>query len=503
MPRPWPKPEEATKVDTEELAMLLLGRLIAGDPHDLPAPATQIVIREVLGVYQDRMRELEGRVQRVIHSDQALSAFPDYAEALSEAVGFLQGQGYIVAHPSGRGLFVSRLGRQRHAMFEGTPTATEVRAAPSSSADAGANTQTRVPATNSPPRVAISYAHRDPNWDPQDSQVWRNAIETTAALLEANGFDVRLDGWANRPTDWGRFGARAIKDADFVLVMVSEGWRCAWENEGKPTPGATNEADVLRDLLDEDREKWRPRIVHVLLPGVSELLIPHGLRSGYERVAVPALNQAGVTDLLRLLSNQPASARPPRGAVPDLPPAPPRTEHELAELGSAVRDLHPRDLKSAPAPGGSFSPPAGDPPRLEPHPGQGAGAFNLHLTTGPFSAHLQNVGGSSAWIERATLKTPMGDFEGVMWEQHGRSGDDLGEPTARVAIDGHLIIQFKDPQVGALAQNGGELTLSVVYRRVDGPPTIEYQLTLLRRNTAANGRPIWKAGPERRRELGT
>jgi len=180
--------------------------------------------------------------------------------------------------------------------------------------------------------------------------------------------------------------------------------------------------------------------------------------------------------------------------------AAPRHAQHLVERGATVRGPQSSAAGPDPAPVGSLI--AGDPPRLEPHHGRGASAFNLSMPSGPFTAHLQNTGGSSAWIDRATLRSAVGDFEGVI-SQQGRSSDELRESAARVAIDGHLIIDFIDPEIGTLSQLGGELTLSVVYRRVDGPPSLEYHLTLLRTATDVNRRPIWRPGPERRREIGT
>lgn len=138
----------------------------------------------------------------------------------------------------------------------------------------------------------------------------------------------------------------------------------------------------------------------------------------------------------------------------------------------------------------------GDPPMFQPHRDTGTGAFNLHLPAGPLNAHLSNNGGSAALVQRARLTTPLGEFDGQMWEQHGRVSDTLPSASTRVAVDGHLTLQFGDGQLASLPQNGGELTLSVTYTRADDRQLFEYRLQLLRAGGGVTDRPQWRAGRE-------
>jgi hypothetical protein len=170
--------------------------------------------------------------------------------------------------------------------------------------------------------AAIVWSHTDPGWDDVERESWEQVVVTFAGLLVSSGVDVKLDRWRHEPEDWSRFGPRAIRSSRFVLVIVSHGWRLAWNDEGDPTTGsgATAEADLLRDMYRRDRADFRHRVILVLLPGVSESDLPDGLGATNEWVKIPTLDARGVEPLLRLLSGQSERRRPKLGPLRRLPP---------------------------------------------------------------------------------------------------------------------------------------------------------------------------------------
>lgn len=172
--------------------------------------------------------------------------------------------------------------------------------------------------------AAISWSHADPCWTDVQRDAWERTVITFAGLLVSSGIDVKLDRWRRTPEDWSRFGPREIRRSRFVLVIVSHGWRLAWNDEGDPTTGsgAAAEADLLRDLYRRDRSDFRRRVILVVLPGASEDDLPDGLGATSQWVRIPTLDVRGVEPLLRLLSGQGEHRRPRLGTPPHLPPKP-------------------------------------------------------------------------------------------------------------------------------------------------------------------------------------
>jgi len=121
--------------------------------------------------------------------------------------------------------------------------------------------------------------------------------------------------------DWTRWGPLRIAECDFVLVVVSESWRVAWEGRGDPSKGAgaAAEADSLRSIYAENRDAFRDKVRLVLLPGTDSRVIPSGLH-GVARFKVETIDDAGLSDLLRNLTEQPEFIKGALGALPKLPP---------------------------------------------------------------------------------------------------------------------------------------------------------------------------------------
>lgn len=144
-----------------------------------------------------------------------------------------------------------------------------------------------------------------------------------AQALRSNGIDVELDLYHQQEAvDWTRWGPRMIADVDFVLVVVSDGWREAWEGRGDPTrgAGAYAEASALRTLEAKNREDFLRKVRLVLLPDTTSGSIPDGLH-GVPRHPLKEISDEGIRGLLRDLTGQAEHPKPPLGTVPILPPS--------------------------------------------------------------------------------------------------------------------------------------------------------------------------------------
>jgi hypothetical protein len=73
-----------------------------------------------------------------------------------------------------------------------------------------------------PPTAAVLWAHGDPGWEAHEEEAWQNTVLAFTHLLCADAIDADLDLFhGHTATDWARFGPRAIRDSDYVLVAVS------------------------------------------------------------------------------------------------------------------------------------------------------------------------------------------------------------------------------------------------------------------------------------------
>lgn len=160
--------------------------------------------------------------------------------------------------------------------------------------------------------VFVSYAH--------ESDEHKAGVLALSELLKAAGLSVVLDVWsADHRQDWYAWALREMRAADFVVVVASETYRELGDGTAAGVNrGVQSEAALLRELVYEDRAVWLPRILPVLLPGheigqIPLFLQPHTA----SRYPVPALTGEGVAELVAVLHNRPAPARPP--AVPSAP----------------------------------------------------------------------------------------------------------------------------------------------------------------------------------------
>lgn len=167
----------------------------------------------------------------------------------------------------------------------------------------------------------VSWAHR-PN-PGTTAESWRDQVLDLTVGLRRSGVDADIDLFhlSDPGVDWTRYGTSRIADSDRVVVVLNTAWRERREGRNRPTEGAgaVAEADALLSSFARDQDLFRRRVVLLLLPGISDDDVPDGWH-GVQRCRVADSTPAGLTDLLRLLTDQPAFIAPPLGELPVLPP---------------------------------------------------------------------------------------------------------------------------------------------------------------------------------------
>jgi hypothetical protein len=240
--------------------------------------------------------------------------------------------GYVDPLTSLRG-FVGRFS-SRGLFLTAPDAAAETSSAPTKTQTSPSSSQESVQSARRPTAVVL-WAHGDPEWQAHEEEDWQNTVLAFTHLLCAGAIDADLDLFhGHTATDWARFGPRAIQNSDYVLVAVSPTWRRAWDDEVEPgkSAGAVAEANTLRGLFKENRQKFLERVIPVLLPGREESDLPTELKATSHWVRVPTLDQQGTENLYRRLTRQPAYPKPPLGTPRTLPP---RTPFTTAAEGKA------------------------------------------------------------------------------------------------------------------------------------------------------------------------
>lgn len=172
------------------------------------------------------------------------------------------------------------------------------------------------------PTALITWSHSEAGWGAAQQATRRDQVARLAAALRSMGIDVELDLYHyDDGPDWSRWGPRAVRDSDYVLVVATPAWRIRWEGRGDPTigTGAAAETDVLRTLYAENRDLFHRKVRLVFLPGEDPSQIPDGL-SGPARYVLSGYDPPDLHDLVRDLTGQGPYPRPPLGQVPVLPP---------------------------------------------------------------------------------------------------------------------------------------------------------------------------------------
>lgn len=158
----------------------------------------------------------------------------------------------------------------------------------------------------------VSYAH--------DSSSHKRQVLRFCTLLRQLGVDVRVDEWdSGLRRDWFAWMIDQFRCAGHVIVIASPRYRTAGDGD---TPadchrGVQTESATLRDFLYRDRATWTRKILPVILPGRSATEIPLYLQpSCASHYHVPQINQAGVAELLGVLTGTSRQERPLLGALP-------------------------------------------------------------------------------------------------------------------------------------------------------------------------------------------
>lgn len=172
------------------------------------------------------------------------------------------------------------------------------------------------------PTALITWSHSEAGWGPEQQEARRDQVARLATALRSMGIDIDLDLYHyDEGPDWSRWGPIAVRDSDYVLVVVTPAWRLRWEGRGDATigTGVAAETDVLRTLYAENRDLFHRKVRLLFLPGDDPSQVPDGL-SGPARYILSGTSTDDLHDLVRDLTGQAAYPRPPLGEVPVLPP---------------------------------------------------------------------------------------------------------------------------------------------------------------------------------------
>jgi tetratricopeptide (TPR) repeat protein len=157
-------------------------------------------------------------------------------------------------------------------------------------------------------RVFISYSH--------DSAEHTERVRRLADRLIGNGQHCEIDLYEpNPPQGWPAWMDRKLEEADFVLVVCTDGYF----RKATATPQASGRGVkfesvlMLQDLYDSGM--WNEKFIPVVFEDMPASRIPRLLRP-YTRYRL----DDDYTDLLRHITGQPRRNRPPPGRVPELPP---------------------------------------------------------------------------------------------------------------------------------------------------------------------------------------
>jgi tetratricopeptide (TPR) repeat protein len=160
------------------------------------------------------------------------------------------------------------------------------------------------------PRIFVSYSH--------DSEEHIARVVALAERLIAAGCECALDLYESHPPEgWPQWMDRQLDEADFVLVVCTEGYYRKAKGDGPRAGGGVRFESVLivQELYDAGMRSVQ--LIPVLFDELADDLILRPLR-GFSRYRVD--RPRGFEDLLRHLTNQPRRVRPALGPVPLLPP---------------------------------------------------------------------------------------------------------------------------------------------------------------------------------------
>ena len=198
------------------------------------------------------------------------------------------------------------------------------------------------------PTAMVCWAHRpDPGMTERD---WRQLVLSFVSSLRETGVDADFDLFhLHEPgIDWTRWGPAMVQERNFVIVVPNTAWRERWQGQNQPTEGAgaVVEADTLKGLFTRDQRRFQERVVLVLLPGISDTVVPPDLhrlvRFKLDRIDAPAIEP-----LIRLLTGQPQYPLGEVGPIPFLPPETRERLHQLAQDTAAPIEIEGETARSS------------------------------------------------------------------------------------------------------------------------------------------------------------
>lgn len=154
------------------------------------------------------------------------------------------------------------------------------------------------------PRVFVSYS--------QDSDAHKQRVLELTQALRADGIDAIVDQFVdNPPQGWARWMVDELAAAQFVLLVVSEGYRKKAENQVPRGAGLGVKWESHLTIQEiYEAEARNEKFIPVLLEGVTDAAIPQALRAWtYYRWP------EGSEGLLRRLTNQPKVQPAPLGPL--------------------------------------------------------------------------------------------------------------------------------------------------------------------------------------------
>lgn len=159
-------------------------------------------------------------------------------------------------------------------------------------------------------RVFITYMH--------DSEEHKQQVLQFATLLRQDAVDARLDRWAEpERQDWYTWMIREVKAAEYVIVIASPEYKRVADGDVPvgSRHGGKEEAAILRDFLQSDREVWLKKLLPVVLPGHTTTEIPVFLQPySADHYTLDRISSTGVEKVLRVLYSISEYVPPPLGS---------------------------------------------------------------------------------------------------------------------------------------------------------------------------------------------
>jgi len=198
------------------------------------------------------------------------------------------------------------------------------------------------------PRVFVSYS--------QDSVDHTGRVLELADALRGRGINVILDQYVHPAPEegWPRWMDRNLDEAQFVLMVCTETYRCCVmgrEETGKGL-GVRWEGSLIYNRIYNDRPSGSRFIPILLLPGSEPAHIPNPVQ-GHSRYALATfdLSDPQYKALYRHLTGQPATREPDLGPIQILPPEPRPSSSHLPPAATARLDVfdeqHLADVREA------------------------------------------------------------------------------------------------------------------------------------------------------------